>query len=92
MKKILLLITITATLTNCVAPTGPNTQRGSVVGGLIGAAAGAVIGHQGGNALEGAAIGGAVGAGAGAVFGNSYERPSARRAYEQPSGYYNQGK
>jgi uncharacterized protein YcfJ len=58
-------------LGNCAQPTGPNTQRGAVTGGLLGAAAGGVIGHQSGRGLEGAAIGGAVGAGAGAVHGNA---------------------
>ena len=69
------LITVSAlcafALSNCAQPTGPNTQRGAVTGGLLGAAAGGVIGHQSGRALEGAAIGGAVGAGAGAVHGNA---------------------
>jgi uncharacterized protein YcfJ len=69
------LITVSAlcafALSNCAQPTGPNTQRGAVTGGLLGAAAGGVIGHQSGRTLEGAAIGGAVGAGAGALHGNA---------------------
>jgi uncharacterized protein YcfJ len=58
-------------LTNCAQPNGPSTQRGAVTGGLVGAAAGGVIGHQSGRGLEGAAIGGAIGAGAGAIRGNA---------------------
>jgi uncharacterized protein YcfJ len=71
--SILLLVVATSALilSNCAQPVGPNTQRGAVTGGLIGAAAGGVIGHQSGRALEGAAIGGALGAGAGAVHGNA---------------------
>jgi uncharacterized protein YcfJ len=61
-------------LSNCTAPTGPNTQRGALGGGLLGAVAGGIIGHQSGNALEGAAVGGALGAGAGAVYGNSQDQ------------------
>lgn len=77
MKK-LALLTIAAVssiaLSNCTAPTGPNTQRGAIAGGLLGAAAGGVIGHQSGNTLEGAAVGGALGAGAGALYGNSQDQ------------------
>jgi uncharacterized protein YcfJ len=74
MKNIIIIITSSMAvlaLSNCSNPTGPNTQRGAVTGGLIGAAAGGVIGHQSGRALEGAAIGGAAGAGAGALHGNA---------------------
>lgn len=77
MKK-LVLLTVAAiasmTLSHCTAPTGPNTQRGALGGGLLGAVAGGIIGHQSGNALEGAAVGGALGAGAGAVYGNSQDQ------------------
>lgn len=66
-------------LTNCAEPTGPNTQRGALTGGLLGAAAGGIIGHQSGRALEGAAIGGAVGAGTGAVIGNNQDSEQRRR-------------
>lgn len=61
-------------LSSCAAPTGPNTQRGAVTGGLLGAAAGGIIGHQSGRGLEGAAIGGAAGAGAGALYGNARDQ------------------
>ena len=77
MKKLSLLMIAAVSsiaLSNCTAPTGPNTQRGALGGGLLGAAAGGVIGHQSGNALEGAAIGGALGAGAGALYGNSQDQ------------------
>lgn len=77
MKKLSLLVIAAVSsiaLSNCTAPAGPNTQRGAIGGGLLGAAAGGIIGHQGGNALEGAAIGGALGAGAGAVYGNSQDQ------------------
>ncbi len=46
-----------------------STQKGAVIGGAVGAGAGAVIGHQSGRAAEGAVIGGAVGAASGTVIG-----------------------
>ena len=82
MKKLNLIVVsglCAFSLTNCAEPVGPNTQRGAVTGGLIGAAAGGIIGHQSGNALEGAAIGGAAGAGAGALYGNSQDAEQRRR-------------
>lgn len=63
-----------ATLSNCAAPAGPNTQRGAALGGLGGAALGGIIGHQSGRGLEGAAIGAAAGAGAGALMGNARDQ------------------
>ena len=77
MKPTLIILTSCAAalaLSNCAAPTGPNTQRGAVTGGLLGAAAGGIIGHQSGRGLEGAAIGGAAGAGAGALYGNAKDQ------------------
>jgi hypothetical protein len=66
-------------LSNCAEPTGPNTQRGAVLGGLGGAVLGGVVGNQSGRALEGAAIGGALGAGGGALYGNSQDQEQRRR-------------
>jgi uncharacterized protein YcfJ len=84
MKKAYLIIVSAScalALSNCAEPTGPNTQRGAVTGGLIGAAAGGIIGHQSGRGLEGAAIGGALGAGAGALHGNATDQEQRRRGY-----------
>lgn len=77
MKKLSILIIAafsSIALSNCTTPTGPNTKRGAMTGGLIGAGAGAIIGHQSGRTLEGAALGGAAGAGAGALYGNSQDK------------------
>lgn len=54
---------------------GPNTQRGAVTGGALGALAGAIIGNNshGHNTLGGALIGGAAGAIAGGTLGNSVD-------------------
>jgi hypothetical protein len=64
--------------TSCSGPTGPNTQRGAVIGGLGGAAAGAVIGNQSGRAGEGALIGAGVGALGGAAIGNAQDTENRR--------------
>lgn len=61
-------------LASCAAPSGPNTQKGAVYGGLGGAALGGIIGNQSGRALEGAAIGAAAGAGGGALLGNARDQ------------------
>jgi hypothetical protein len=61
-----------------------NQQRGAVVGGLTGAAAGAIIGENSDEPGVGAAIGGIVGALAGKVLGNvqdqqAYQYQAARQ-------------
>ncbi len=56
------------------------TKEGAVIGGLLGAATGAVIGNQSGRPLEGAAIGGAVGAGTGAVVGSTMDEKDTQAA------------
>ena len=65
---------------------GPHTRAGAVGGGLIGAGAGTIIGHQKGRELEGAAIGAGIGVLAGALVGSAHEDYSYRgnnyRSYE----------
>ncbi len=68
------LISSVMFLASCGTQPGPNTQRGAATGGLLGAGAGAIIGHQSGRALEGAAIGAAGGAAAGGLFGNARDQ------------------
>lgn len=78
MNKHTLLIpalALAALLSGCVG-TGPNTQQGAVNGGMLGALAGAIIGHnsRGGDTLGGAILGGTVGAIAGGTLGNSVDQ------------------
>ena len=61
-------------LSNCAAPAGPNTQRGIATGALLGAGAGAIIGHQSGRTGEGALIGAAAGGTAGGLYGNARDQ------------------
>lgn len=58
-----------------------HTQRGAVLGGLTGAAAGAAIGHQNGETAEGALIGSAIGLFSGALIGNSVDAEQSRQRY-----------
>lgn len=51
-----------------------SAAKGTIIGGVAGAAAGGIIGHD----LKGAAIGGAVGAGAGYIIGRGKDRKSGR--------------
>jgi len=50
------------------------TKKGAVIGGLIGATAGGIIGHQGGHGLEGALIGGAAGVLTGGWVGHKMDQ------------------
>ena len=78
-KLIITALTSAIILSNCAAPAGPNTQRGIATGGLLGAAAGGIIGHQSGRALEGAAIGAAAGGTAGGLYGNARDQEQSGR-------------
>lgn len=49
------------------------TQKGAGLGGLMGAGAGAIIGHQSGHTKEGALIGAAAGAAGGALIGDQMD-------------------
>jgi outer membrane protein OmpA-like peptidoglycan-associated protein len=68
-------------LSGCVESTAPGgdpnrTREGAIVGGLFGAAAGALTADDD-DRLRNAAIGGAVGAGVGAAIGNRLDRQEA---------------
>jgi hypothetical protein len=66
----------------CLSPHASHAERGAALGGLGGAAAGALIGSQSGNALPGAIIGGGVGLLAGSAIGSGMDEVEARnRAY-----------
>ena len=53
---------------------GEKTKGGALIGGIVGAGAGGIIGHQSGHGGEGAAIGAAVGAISGGLIGNQIDK------------------
>ncbi|MFH1413660.1 MAG: glycine zipper domain-containing protein [Candidatus Omnitrophota bacterium] len=57
--------------------------EGAVLGGLLGAAAGGIIGHQSHHGGEGAAIGAAAGAVTGAIVGSQIEKEPQQPAATQ---------
>ncbi|MFH1622000.1 MAG: YMGG-like glycine zipper-containing protein [Candidatus Omnitrophota bacterium] len=60
---------------------GQKTKGGALIGGVVGAAGGGIIGHQSGHGWEGAAIGAATGAVAGGLIGNQMDK-SDKKAQE----------
>src|SRR3989442_12893011 len=59
-------------------------EKGALVGGAVGAGAGAIIGHESGHPGVGAVIGGAVGAVTGAVIADAARRAEHQAAYPPP--------
>ncbi len=77
MKKLLSLVLCLAVI-GLVAGCETNKTRvaeGAVIGGVVGATAGGIIGHQGHHGAEGAGIGAAAGALLGAVVGSQINKP-----------------
>jgi uncharacterized protein YcfJ len=72
--SILTLAIVSAFVVGCET----NAQNDALLGGAIGAGAGAIIGHQSGHATGGALIGGAVGGGTGYVVGNEQDKKQAQ--------------
>lgn len=74
MVRILTATLFAALALPSIASAQVQTQRGAVVGGLSGAAIGAIIGDNNNEAGAGAAIGGVVGAVAGGILGNANDQ------------------
>jgi len=83
MKRVMVAVVLTAmTLSQIGCASSPNRAvEGSVIGGLIGAGAGAIIGNQGRDRddgrTQGALIGGAIGALGGALAGSQIQKTPA---------------
>ncbi len=84
MKKLAILSLLAATTLAAGCNTTP-TQDGAVVGGLLGAGAGAIIGNQSGHAGEGALIGAGAGALTGAIVGDQVDERRQRRNQAPPT-------
>jgi hypothetical protein len=92
MNKIKLLTIVSATSLMIGCATGPEAQSGTVLGGILGAATGGIIGHQSGRGLEGAALGAGIGALGGNMYGNAQDQRNynsyQRSMYYQPQNTY----
>ena len=73
--KIAAIVGLSVFLSSC----GPNAQSSAVLGGLIGAGTGAIIGNQSGDAAKGALLGGALGAGTGAFLGDKKDKKNEQQ-------------
>ena len=91
MKKVLsLMVVMTYILTaggvaNIVYAQETKTGEGAIMGGLLGAVAGGIIGNQKHKAGQGALIGGAVGALGGAVVGSQMKSQTAAGTTATPA-------
>lgn len=83
-KLALSLLVATLVLTGC-QNMGPKAEKGAVVGGLVGAAAGGIIGYQSGNPLIGAGIGAAVGAVGGGLIGDAWDKQDKEAVAANPN-------
>ena len=89
--KALVLMTlcclVLASVLGCQTTQNTKAVEGALIGGLVGAAGGGIIGHQSGHGGEGAAIGLAAGAMTGAIIGSQMPQSAqpAQPTAAQPS-------
>jgi outer membrane protein OmpA-like peptidoglycan-associated protein len=74
MKKVSLIMMLSAALIFTSCSSMNKTQKGAIIGTAGGGAAGAVIGKASGNTAMGAIIGAAVGGATGAIIGNQMDK------------------
>ncbi len=82
MKKVSYGLCVTACIffaSGC-AENKTRIMEGAGIGTILGATAGAIIGHQSGHGVEGALIGGAAGATGGAIVGSQIEKSPESKA------------
>jgi len=76
------VVTLVVLLGGCSQPLSTR-EKGTLLGGGIGAASGAIIGSAVGHPGAGAAIGGAMGALSGGLIGDQFQGQERRTAYQQ---------
>jgi uncharacterized protein YcfJ len=64
---------------------GEKTKGGALIGGIVGAGAGGIIGHQSGHGGEGAVIGAAVGALSGGLIGDQMDKADQKSQETNPN-------
>lgn len=77
---------VLAVLVGVVSGCAQNQTRigeGAAIGGVLGAAAGEIVGHQNRHDLTGVLVGGALGAAAGAAVGAQIEKPASNSQKSQ---------
>jgi len=79
-RSVLILCSALALLNTGCQNTKTRATEGAVIGGVLGAAAGGIIGHQSHHGGEGVAIGAAVGVLTGAIVGSQIEKPNQGNA------------
>ncbi len=79
MKKHLVLVMTACILISLIIVGCETTGQSAALGGLLGAAAGGIIGNQSGHALEGALIGAALGGITGAIISNERQKRLATK-------------
>ena len=84
MKTMMALVLCGAALFALAGCETTPTQQGAVIGGALGAGAGAIIGNQSGHGGEGALIGAAGGALAGAVAGDQVDEARKKKGEAEP--------
>ena len=85
MRSMGVLVICGALFLSLIACTG--TQKGATVGSVLGAGAGAIIGHQKGKAGEGAAIGAVGGGLLGALAGDHIDNQKDKQDEARREGY-----
>lgn len=78
-SSLLVVLTFILAVSGCQS-NKTRVAEGAGVGGVVGALAGGIIGHQTGSGVEGALIGGALGAGTGALVGSQINKPEQNTA------------
>ena len=64
---------------------GEKTKTGALIGGIVGAGAGGIIGHQSGHDIAGIAIGAVAGAIGGGLIGNQIDKADQKAKETNPS-------
>jgi hypothetical protein len=84
-----LALLATLSLAGCYGPPLSTREKGTLIGGAVGAGGGALVGSSVGSPLAGAAIGGLGGAGVGYLIGNHIQNQGY--GYDPYGGYGNYG-
>lgn len=77
------LLLVVSMASGCYGPSVSHRNEGMMVGGVLGAGTGAVVGNQLGSPATGAIIGGVSGATIGNIVGSGQDRSEARRAQQR---------